>query len=53
MTPAEVAEWRRWIARGGGVTNPAYTPGDPLPACAELAFWLRHPRNFLYRAARR
>ena len=53
MSPAEVAEWRHWVARGGGVTNPAYVPADPLPAWAELAFWLRHPRSFLFKAARR
>jgi D-aspartate ligase len=51
MSPAEVAGWRRWIARSSDVTNPAYVPGDPLPACAELAYWLRHPRSFLYKAA--
>ncbi|HET6866577.1 MAG TPA: hypothetical protein VFH80_11735 [Solirubrobacteraceae bacterium] len=53
MTRGEVAGWRRWIAEGAGVTNPAFVPGDPRPACAELAYWLRHPRSFLYKAALR
>ena len=53
MSHAEVTGWRRWIADAGGVTNPAYVPGDPLPACAELAYWLRHPRSFLHKAATR
>jgi D-aspartate ligase len=52
MSRAEVTGWRRWIAQGG-VTNPAYVSGDPLPACAELAYWLRHPRSFLHKAAAR
>jgi D-aspartate ligase len=51
MSRAEVSGWRRWVAQGDGVTNPAYVPGDPLPALAELAYWLRHPRSFLYKAA--
>ncbi|MBV9605643.1 MAG: hypothetical protein JO027_11065 [Solirubrobacterales bacterium] len=53
MSRAEVSGWRRWIAGGDGVTNPAYAPGDPLPAGAELAYWLRHPRSFLRKAAAR
>ncbi len=53
MSAAEVADWRRWIADRDGLTNPAYVPGDPLPACAELAYWLRHPRSFLHKAAAR
>jgi D-aspartate ligase len=53
MSRAEASGWRRWIAQGEDVTNPAYMPGDPLPACAELAYWLRHPRSFLRKAATR
>jgi predicted ATP-grasp superfamily ATP-dependent carboligase len=53
MSAAEVSGWRRWSGRGGDVTNPAFVPGDPMPAGAELAYWLRHPRSFLYRAALR
>jgi hypothetical protein len=51
MTSAEVKAWREWIRGADGLTNPAYVPGDPLPALAEIAYWLRHPRWFLRRAA--
>jgi D-aspartate ligase len=53
MSRTDVAGWRRWTAESDGLTNPAYVPGDPLPACAELAYWLRHPRSFLHKAAAR
>lgn len=53
MTRAEVRGWRRWIAQGDGITNPAYTPHDPRPACAEIPYWVRHPRSFLRKAAAR
>jgi hypothetical protein len=52
MTRGEVRRWRRWIAEAGdGVTDPAYARGDPLPAYADVAQWLRHPRSFLRKAA--
>jgi len=51
MTREEVRGWRRWIADGEGVTDPAYAHGDPLPAVADVAQWLRHPRSFLRKAA--
>jgi D-aspartate ligase len=50
MTRDEFREWRRWLRQGGSVTNPAYVPGDPLPACADVVQWLRHPRAFLRNA---
>jgi D-aspartate ligase len=50
MTPDEVRRWRRWIAQADAVTNPAYIPGDPLPAFADVVQWLRHPRSFLRKA---
>jgi D-aspartate ligase len=51
MTRAEVRRWRRWMAEARGVTDPAYGYGDPLPAFADAAQWLRHPRSFLRKAA--
>jgi D-aspartate ligase len=51
MTRAEVRGWRSWIARGDGVTDPAYTRADPVPALVDVAQWLRHPRSFLRKAA--
>jgi D-aspartate ligase len=51
MTRAEVGRWRHWIAQGQGVTDPAYGYGDPLPALADAAQLLRHPRSFLRKAA--
>ncbi len=51
MSREEVRRWRGWIARGEGVTDPAYTHDDLLPALADVAQWLRHPRSFLHKAA--
>jgi D-aspartate ligase len=53
MTADEVRRWWRWIAGGDAVTDPAYAHGDPLPAVADVAQWLRHPRSFLRKAAAR
>jgi D-aspartate ligase len=53
MTSAEVRRWWEWIAHADQLTNPAYVPGDPMPACAEIAYWLRRPRSFLRKAAAR
>jgi len=51
MTRNEIRAWRQWIAGADGVTDPAYAHDDLLPALADVAQWLRHPRSFLRKAA--
>lgn len=51
MTREELRGWRRWIAECPARTDPACAHGDPLPAVADVAQWLRHPRSFLRKAA--
>ncbi len=50
MTRSELSRNRRWMVRSRDLTDPAYARGDPLPACADVVQWLRHPRSFLRKA---
>jgi D-aspartate ligase len=51
MSRSELRQCRGLMSRSRAVTDPAYVRDDPLPACADVVQWLRHPRSFLRKAA--
>jgi hypothetical protein len=53
MSRSELRRCRELMTRSAELTDPAYVRDDPLPGCADVVQWLRHPRAFLRKAAAR
>jgi predicted ATP-grasp superfamily ATP-dependent carboligase len=53
MSRAEIRAWRRWIRdRNHGLTDPAFSSRDIVPALIDFAQLIRNPRSLLRNAGR-